>query len=185
MPWPRSIRRDWCRGLCRVRFVYLRPVADYLSVTPRRDVIGRPVDPILDIGSWDLRKALQSKNIMQIKELMIDRRVLVKDLTAARNRQKLATLPLIVKMIGRRITQIQSDIATIETDIAKRIAEDPELASRAAILLIDMPELGAMDHKQAASLAGIAPMTRASGGWNGKDHICGGRAAQRQALYIG
>ncbi|MFV3130934.1 nucleotidyltransferase domain-containing protein [Niveispirillum sp. KHB5.9] len=42
-----------------VRFVYLRPVADYLSVTPQRDVIERPIDPVLDIGGWDLRKALQ------------------------------------------------------------------------------------------------------------------------------
>lgn len=42
-----------------VRFVYLRPVADYLSVNSRRDVIERPIDPVLDIGGWDLRKALQ------------------------------------------------------------------------------------------------------------------------------
>ncbi|OYQ34903.1 hypothetical protein CHU95_10000 [Niveispirillum lacus] len=42
-----------------VRFVYLRPLADYLSVSSRRDVIERPVDPVLDIGGWDLRKALQ------------------------------------------------------------------------------------------------------------------------------
>lgn len=42
-----------------VRFVYLRPLADYLSVSSRRDVIERPIDPVLDIGGWDLRKALQ------------------------------------------------------------------------------------------------------------------------------
>lgn len=118
---------------------------------------------------------LQSKNIIQLKELMIARRALVRDLTAARNRQKLATLPLVARMINRRITQIQADIATIETDIAKRIAQDAELAKRASILisipgvgertaamlLIEMPELGAMDTKQAASLAGLAPMTQA------------------------
>ncbi|MBV5336329.1 IS110 family transposase, partial [bacterium] len=51
-------------------------------------------------------------------------------------------------------------------------------------LLIEMPELGAIDAKQAASLAGLAPMTQASGTWKGKDHIRGGRAVLRQALYM-
>lgn len=141
---------------------------------------------------------LQSKNIIQLKELMVARRALVRDLTAARNRQKLATLPLVARMINRRITQIQADIDAIETDIAERIAQDAELAKRASILnsipgvgeltaamlLIEMPELGAMDTKQAASLAGLAPMTQASGHWKGKDQIRGGRAGLRSALYM-
>ena len=42
-----------------VRFLYLRPIDSYLAVTARRDVIERPIDAILDINGWDLRKALQ------------------------------------------------------------------------------------------------------------------------------
>ncbi len=42
-----------------VRFVYARPIDSYLAVTPQRDVIERPIDAILDINGWDLRKALQ------------------------------------------------------------------------------------------------------------------------------
>jgi uncharacterized protein len=42
-----------------VRFVYVRPIERYLTVMPRRDVIERPIDSVLDIGGWDLRKALQ------------------------------------------------------------------------------------------------------------------------------
>lgn len=42
-----------------VRFLYLRPIDSYLAVTPRRDVIERPIDALLDINGWDLRKALQ------------------------------------------------------------------------------------------------------------------------------
>jgi hypothetical protein len=41
-----------------VRFIYLRPVGDYLTVIPRRDVIERPVDAILDLSGWDIRKAI-------------------------------------------------------------------------------------------------------------------------------
>jgi uncharacterized protein len=33
-----------------VRFIYLRPVEDYLTVLPRRDVIEKPVDAVLDVN---------------------------------------------------------------------------------------------------------------------------------------
>jgi len=39
-----------------------------------------------------------------------------------------------------------------------------------------------MDPKQAASLAGLAPVARQSGAWRGKSFIRGGRAHLRQAL---
>lgn len=41
-----------------VRFLYIRPVRSYLSIFERRDVIERPIDNLLDINGWDLRKAL-------------------------------------------------------------------------------------------------------------------------------
>jgi predicted nucleotidyltransferase len=42
-----------------VRFIYVRPLNDYLSIAERKDVIELPVNEVLDIGGWDLRKALQ------------------------------------------------------------------------------------------------------------------------------
>lgn len=42
-----------------VRFVYAHPRDWYLSIDSRRDVIERPIEGELDIGGWDLRKALQ------------------------------------------------------------------------------------------------------------------------------
>ena len=42
-----------------VRFLYVRPIESYLAVTLPRDVIERPVDAVLDVNGWDLRKALQ------------------------------------------------------------------------------------------------------------------------------
>jgi predicted nucleotidyltransferase len=43
-----------------VRFLYARPVNDYLSLQPVRDVIERPIDADdLDVGGWDLAKALK------------------------------------------------------------------------------------------------------------------------------
>ncbi|SFV15895.1 transposase, partial [Methylobacterium sp. UNCCL125] len=54
----------------------------------------------------------------------------------------------------------------------------------AVTLTIDMPELGELEGKQAASLAGLAPVSQQSGRWQGKERIQGGRAALRQALYF-
>jgi uncharacterized protein len=42
-----------------VRFIYLRPLEWYLSIDPRRDTIDLPVNALLDINGWDLRKALK------------------------------------------------------------------------------------------------------------------------------
>ncbi|MDT7949888.1 MAG: transposase [Acetobacteraceae bacterium] len=51
-------------------------------------------------------------------------------------------------------------------------------------MLIEMPELGAIDNKCIASLAGLAPIARDSGQHSGKRFIRGGRAHLRQALYM-
>ncbi len=42
-----------------VRFIYVRPLKNYLSIRDRRDIIEVPVNEILDISGWDIRKALQ------------------------------------------------------------------------------------------------------------------------------
>jgi transposase len=47
-----------------------------------------------------------------------------------------------------------------------------------------MPELGALEAGQAASLVGLAPIARQSGRWTGRAFIRGGRAGLRQALYM-
>ena len=47
-----------------------------------------------------------------------------------------------------------------------------------------MPELGQIDSKKIAGLAGLAPMTQQSGKWQGKERIAGGRASLRRAIYM-
>jgi predicted nucleotidyltransferase len=42
-----------------VRFIYARPVNDYLGIIELPDNVGLPVNEILDIGGWDIKKALK------------------------------------------------------------------------------------------------------------------------------
>jgi len=47
-----------------------------------------------------------------------------------------------------------------------------------------MPELGQLNRREAAALAGLAPFNRDSGKWRGKRTIFGGRRAVRTGLYM-
>ena len=51
-------------------------------------------------------------------------------------------------------------------------------------LLSLMPELGQIDSKAVASLAGLAPVARESGTWKGRRFIRGGRHRVRRMLYM-
>lgn len=51
-------------------------------------------------------------------------------------------------------------------------------------LIAEMPELGALTNKQAASLVGVAPINRESGAYEGKRYIRGGRHRIRTVMYM-
>jgi transposase len=140
----------------------------------------------------------RSDTLLALKELHLAREALVKDRTAAKNRSKVLTASLLKRQNTQRLEQIDRQMAAIEAAILEQIRADPDLAQRFAILtsipgvsaitafalLIEMPELGALEAGQAASLAGLAPVARQSGRWNGRAFIRGGRAAIRKAIYM-
>ena len=96
------------------------------------------------------------------------------------------------------VFQLDRHLATIDTAIGKRLAEDEGLARRteiltsipgvsrvtAAGLLTQMPARGRLDAKAVASLAVLAPVTRQSGAWQGRSFSQGGRARARRLLYM-
>ena len=47
-----------------------------------------------------------------------------------------------------------------------------------------MPELGSLNHKQVASLAGLAPHANESGMFKGQRRVKGGRSEVRTALFM-
>ena len=55
----------------------------------------------------------------------------------------------------------------------------------ARTLIAEMPELGTLERRQIAALAGLAPWTRRSGQWKGKSFIGGGHKTVRSALFMG
>lgn len=41
------------------RFIFVRPLDDYLTLQAKRDVIETPLDKVFDVNGWDLAKALK------------------------------------------------------------------------------------------------------------------------------
>jgi transposase len=136
--------------------------------------------------------------LLTMKDLLVARRALVKDRTAASNRAHQRSLPLLKAQAAERLRQIERQIDAIDGALREQLESDPALKARfdilvsipglgeatAFALLIDMPELGHIENKCAASLAGLAPVARESGQWRGKRFIRGGRAELRHALFM-
>jgi len=96
------------------------------------------------------------------------------------------------------INHIKKRIAACDGHIKELIASDQDLQAKcgritaikglgpsaAAVLLAEVPELGSISDKQAASLVGVAPLNRDSGKWRGKRTIHGGRRIARRGLFM-
>ena len=143
-------------------------------------------------------RSAPNANQVLLAELINARNGLVRDRTALKNREKNLTASLLKRQCSQRLDQIAHHLKDLDAEIAAIIAADPKLSRRHQILssigglgtvtanqlIASMPELGSLENKQAAALAGLAPVARQSGQWKGKSFIKGGRANVRQALYM-
>ena len=116
-------------------------------------------------------RPIRSDALDTLCELVAARRALIKDRTAALNRQKSLNIPLLKRQAEQRLKQIAAQITAIDTECRTRIASElglrrrfdiltsiPGLGEASAFAIVaDMPELGALENKQAASLAGLGP----------------------------
>lgn len=136
--------------------------------------------------------------IEEISALVTYRRHLQDELEREEMQNEHAKPPYIASLIKRRIRNLESQIEGVEKQMAAVVRSNPFLKRAVAALvevkgvgqltamslLAAMPELGTLNRKQAASLAGVAPFNKDSGNMRGKRFIQGGRPAARQALYM-
>jgi transposase len=106
--------------------------------------------------------------------------------------------PTLGRLFKPWLLQVEKQIAKVEALIEKLLAEQTKLAGQvqrldeitgvgrltAVMVLATLPELGQLNRRQAAALAGLCPYNRDSGQWAGKRCISGGRAEVRRALYM-
>lgn len=104
----------------------------------------------------------------------------------------------LVRSIARVKKALEAELAELDAMIDEAVRGSPVWRAKedllasvpgvgpvvARTLIADMPELGHLNRKQIAALAGLAPFTRQSGQWRGKSFIGGGRASVRTVLFL-
>lgn len=143
-------------------------------------------------------RALPDEAARLLAELVGRRRQIIDMIVAERQREKRATNIRVRKSLARHIAVLEKELMEIDGDIDTLVRGSPVWRAKedllasvpgigktiARILLADLPELGTLNRREIASLAGLAPYTRQSGKWRGKSMIAGGRSAVRSATFL-
>jgi transposase len=134
----------------------------------------------------------------QLAELVARRQQVQQLRIAEHNRLEHTTHPAVRGQLQRHLLALDRQLEHLQAWITELIQTEPALAHKmarlcavagvgqitAAVLLATMPELGTLNRRQAAALAGVAPFNRDSGPRRGHRLIGGGRAVARRALYM-
>jgi transposase len=158
-----------------------------------REMAAYGLDQWHKIALWQAPNPCETK----LKALVRRRADLVAIRVAEHNRAKApgagelaATFRAMLAVINRQIALIDKAIHTLMH--ADGLAQRTEVATdmigigetTAAALIATLPELGHMDRKQAAALAGLAPHPNESGNKVGYRKVRGGRPDVRTILYM-
>jgi transposase len=134
----------------------------------------------------------------QLAELVRRRVQVLEILVAQRQQAQRLTVPALRRQAQSLVRRLERDLAQIEEQLKALRTQAATLDERvqkleaitgvgtitALSVLAELPELGTLNRRQAAALAGLAPHPRESGQWHGRRSIGGGRAPVRRALYM-
>ena len=177
----------------------VRSFARSIGRRAKTDAVDARMLAIMASAIEDLRPTeARSEGQRELAELQLIRDALVRDRTAITNRGRNLRTPVGKRVTRQRLRQIDRQLKLIDAEIRQRLGEEKEMERRAEILtsipgisditaaglIVHLPELGMLTGPRAASLAGLAPVTRESGHWKGHGFIQGGRQRLRRLLYM-
>lgn len=179
--------------------VQVRQFARALGKRAKTDLIDAAVIAhFVEATNPDVR-ALPDEATQLLAALLVRRRQIIQMIVAERQRLRLMQAPRLKQSVARLLSALQKELKALDNEIDDSIRKTPVWRDKedllksvpgvgptiARTLIAEMPELGTLDRKEVASLAGLAPFTRQSGQWRGKSFIGGGRSAVRAMLYMG
>ena len=143
-------------------------------------------------------RPLPDEETRLLADLVQRRRQIIEMIGAESQREKRAPERL-RKSIARLLKALQKELNSVDTDIDEFVRGSPVWREKEDLLtsvpgigpsigrtlIAELPELGRLDRKEIAALAGLAPFTRQSGQWRGRSFIGGGRTSVRTALFMG
>jgi transposase len=175
----------------------VRAFAQALGKRAKTDPIDAAVIARFALATKPAIRPLADAETLALADLITRRRQIIQMIGAESQREKRASGRM-KRSIQRLLGALQAELAEINREIDEAVRSSPLwrraedlLASvpgvgpaTARTLIAELPELGSLDRRQAAALAGLAPFTRQSGQWRGKACIGGGRRTVRTALFI-
>lgn len=153
----------------------------------------------------EMGKALQlvpalprSAERQRLSDLTAHRNDITAMIVAEKNRLRTTQDQWIRRSILQHIRALQGSLAKAEAEMEAVIQNQDELRDQAvrlrsikgigpvvsATLIAQLPELGQLDRRRVAALAGLAPHANDSGHRRGKRRIWGGRGTLRRSLYL-
>jgi len=146
----------------------------------------------------DAARPVPSAKAFEIRALSTRRRQLVEMAAMEKVRLKQTLDEAVAASCRQIIALLAEERARVEAMLQAELMAADQGPQRAGLLqtipgvgpavsitlLADLPELGALDRKAVASLAGLAPHPNQSGTRTGQAHIGGGRPCVRAALYM-
>ena len=146
----------------------------------------------------DAARPVPSPKAFEIKALSTRRRQLVEMAAMEKVRLKQTLDEAVAGSCRQMIAMLTEERGKVEALLQAEILALQGARERTALLqtipgvgpaismtlMADLPELGLLDRKTVASLAGLAPHPNQSGTRTGKAHIGGGRPCVRAALYM-
>jgi len=177
----------------------VRAFAQALGKRAKTDPIDAAVIARFAAATRPAIRPLPDEQTQALADLVARRRQIVQMIVAERQRERRATARRLQRSIERLLAALQKELNEIDAALDEAVRGSPawrqnedllrsvpgvgQIISRT--LLAELPELGTLDRRQIAALAGLAPWTRQSGKWKGKSFIGGGRASVRAVLFIG
>ena len=183
-----------------VAIVNPRQVRDFARATGRLAKTDRLDAAVLARFGEAVRpeaRPLADAQAQALEALVTRRRQLVEMLTAEKNRRARAP-KVLLRSIDEHIRWLEKRLAGFDDELGALIRQTPLWRERdellrsvpgvgqvlSSTLLAQLPELGMLNRKQIAALAGLAPFNRDSGSMRGSRCIWGGRAQVRRVLYM-
>ena len=142
-------------------------------------------------------RPLSDKQTDEIKAMLVRRQQLKDMITMENNRLWPADMK-VIPSIQDHLNWLKQELKNMDKDLEDKVQKSPVWKEKddllrsvpgvgpvlSLTLLGALPELGSLNRKQIAALAGVAPFNRDSGKYRGKRMTKGGRTRVRPALYM-
>jgi transposase len=199
--WHRQLHRSLAASAIPVALVdpfRVRMFAKAQGILAKTDQLDARVLALFAAIMNPPQRAIAPEVLQELAELVVARASAVDAEIALKNQLVSAQSKFLKRELKRRIVQAGKHVDALEREILARIKADPQLARRydvltsiagigfvtAATLIACLTELGSLNPKQIAMLAGLAPIADQSGERNGVRVVWGGRAGLRRILYL-